>query len=57
MTLHEDIPREVNKFFVNQPLNLGRGGSYPLGPPKLQGPVRHFGLCEPWIIIPQIVKL
>jgi hypothetical protein len=44
VTLHENIPREVNKFFVNQPLDLGRGGSYPLGPPKPQGPLRHFGL-------------
>jgi hypothetical protein len=29
VNLHEDIPREVNKVFVSQPLDPGGGGSDP----------------------------
>ncbi len=38
VNLHEDIPRQVNDVFVNQPLDLGGGGS---NPPR---PLGYFGL-------------
>jgi hypothetical protein len=41
LSLHENILRELNKVFVSQPLDLGRGNSDPLGP---RGPPRYFGL-------------
>jgi hypothetical protein len=31
VSLHEDIPRKVNEIFASQPLDLGSGGSNPLG--------------------------
>jgi hypothetical protein len=42
--LHENISREVNKVFASQPLNLGRGGSNPLGSPGPPRPPGYFGL-------------
>jgi hypothetical protein len=39
--LHEDIPREVNKVFANQPSDLGGGGS---NPPRPLRPLGYFGL-------------
>jgi hypothetical protein len=44
VNLHEDIPREVNRVFVNQPSLLGGGGPYPLGPLGPLRPPRYFGL-------------
>ncbi len=41
MSLHEDIPREVNKNFVSHPSNLG-GSS--LDPPRPPRPLGYFGL-------------
>jgi hypothetical protein len=41
VSVHEKMPKEVNNFFVNWPLDLGGGGSDPLGPPKSP---RYFGL-------------
>ncbi len=41
MSLHEDIPREVNNFFTSQPSYLRGGGSNPPRPP---GPLGYFGL-------------
>jgi hypothetical protein len=38
VSLHEDIPRGVNKFFTSQPLDPGGSSLAPLGPP------RYFGL-------------
>jgi hypothetical protein len=38
VNLHEDLLREVNKFFVNQPLDQRGGGLDPPRPPK------YFGL-------------
>jgi hypothetical protein len=38
VSLHEDIPKEVNKVF-SQPSNLGRGDS-----PRPLGPLGYFGL-------------
>ncbi len=35
VNLHEDFPREVNKAFVSQPSDQGKGSSDPLGPPAL----------------------
>jgi hypothetical protein len=40
VNLHEDMPKEVDKVFVNQPLDP-RGGLYPLGPLE---PLGYFGL-------------
>jgi len=44
VSLHEDIPREVNIVFVNQPLNPREGGPNPLGPPGPRGSLTYFGL-------------
>jgi len=41
VNLHEDIPKEVNKIFINQPSDQGRGDLDPLRP---LGPPRYFGL-------------
>jgi len=41
VNLHEDIPKEVNKVFINQPSDQGRGDLDPLRP---LGPPRYFGL-------------
>jgi hypothetical protein len=41
VNLHEDIPKEVNKLFANQPLDPRRGSS---NPPRPLGPPRYFGL-------------
>jgi len=41
MSLHEDMPRKLNKVFVNQPSNPRESGSNPPGPPGLLG---CFGL-------------
>jgi len=41
VNLHEDIPKEVNKVFINQPSDQGRGDFDPLRP---LGPPRYFGL-------------
>jgi len=38
VSLHEDMPREVNKVFVNRLSHQGGGVLDPLGPP------RYFGL-------------
>jgi hypothetical protein len=38
VNLHEDIPKEVNIIFVNQPSDLGGSDSYP------PGPLGYFGL-------------
>ncbi len=38
VNLHEDIPKEVNRVFINRPLDQGKGDSNPLGPPG------YFGL-------------
>ena len=38
VNLHEDLLREVNKVFANQPLDQGGGGLNPPRPPK------YFGL-------------
>ncbi len=38
VSLHEDMPKEVNKIFANHPSNLAKGNSDPPGPP------RYFGL-------------
>ncbi len=35
------MPKEVDKIFVRQPLDLGGGGSNPPRPPRLP---RYFGL-------------
>jgi hypothetical protein len=34
VNLHEDILRQVNKVFANQPLDPGKGSSNPPGPPR-----------------------
>jgi hypothetical protein len=44
VSLHEDIPKEVNKVFVSQPLDPGGGGSDPLGPLRPLGLPIYFGL-------------
>ncbi len=41
MSLHENMPQEVNKVCINQPSNQGGGDSNPLKP---LGPPRYFGL-------------
>jgi hypothetical protein len=41
VNLYEDIPREVNKVFANQPLDPRRGG---LDPPRPPIPREYFGL-------------
>jgi hypothetical protein len=44
VSVHEDIPRKVNKVFVSQPLDLGGCDSDPLGPPRPPRLPRYFGL-------------
>jgi hypothetical protein len=41
VNLHEDILKNVNIVFVNQPSTPRGGGSYPLRP---SSPPRYFGL-------------
>ncbi len=41
MSLHEDIPNEVNKVFANHLSEIGEGNS---NPPKPLGPLGYFGL-------------
>jgi len=38
VSMHIEMPKEVDKIFVGQPLDPGGGGSRPLGP------LRYFGL-------------
>jgi hypothetical protein len=42
--VHTKMPKEVDKIFVGQPLDLGGGGLDPLRPPGLPKPLRYFGL-------------
>ncbi len=44
MSVHEEMPRKVNKVFVSQPSNLGGGSSNPHRPQGLPGPPWYFGL-------------
>jgi hypothetical protein len=47
VSVHTEMPREVDNFFVKQPLDLKGGGSNPPGPLKSLGPPkpsRYFGL-------------
>ncbi len=44
MSLHEDMPQEVNIIFVNQPPYQGGGGSNPQGQLEPPRPLRYFGL-------------
>ncbi len=37
VSLYEDIPKKVNNFFVNQPLDPRGGGLNPLRPPRCFG--------------------
>ncbi len=41
MSLHEDMPLEVNKVFVSQPSDQGGGN---LDPPGVVKPLGYFGL-------------
>jgi hypothetical protein len=41
VSMHTKMPRKVDMIFVGQPLDLGGGGSGPLGP---QRPLGYFGL-------------
>jgi hypothetical protein len=41
VSLHEDIPNEVNKVFANHLSEIGEGNS---NPPKPLGPLGYFGL-------------
>ncbi len=52
MNLHEDIPREVNRIFVNQPSDPKGGSLDPPKPPRPLRPPKYFGLlmvnpCKP----------
>jgi hypothetical protein len=47
VSVHARMPREVDNFFVKQPLDLKGGRSNPLGPLKPLGPPKpsgYFGL-------------
>jgi hypothetical protein len=47
VNVHTKMPREVDNFFVKQPLDLRRGGSNPPRPIKPLGPLKpskYFGL-------------
>ncbi len=44
VSVHTEMPKEVNRIFGSQPLDLGGGRSSPLGPPRPLGPSRYFGL-------------
>jgi hypothetical protein len=37
VSVHEEMPREVNRVFVGQLLDLGRGNLYPQGPSGYDG--------------------
>ncbi len=41
VSMHEQMPKKVNKFFASQPLDLGGGNLDPLRP---LGPLGYFGL-------------
>jgi hypothetical protein len=41
VSMHEQMPKKVNKVFVGQPLDLGGGNSHSLRP---LGPLGYFGL-------------
>jgi hypothetical protein len=44
VSVHGEMPKEVNKVFAKQPSYLGGGGSRPLEPPRLPRPSGYFGL-------------
>jgi hypothetical protein len=44
VSVHREIPKNVNKVFAKQPSCPGGGGSRPLKPPRPLGLSSYFGL-------------